>query len=97
MLPKGNGNKLNKLYYQACFSATTPYLALSEEKILRNVSDIATDPKLTWVQQTGVKGSLYTKKGEPARFKVEGVRDGVKIRVIVEPAGSGVITAFPIK
>lgn len=69
----------------------------SEEKILRNVSDIATDPKLTWVQQTGVKGSLYTKKGEPARFKVEGVRDGVKIRVIVEPAGSGVITAFPIK
>ncbi|MBQ9724991.1 MAG: EndoU domain-containing protein, partial [Neisseriaceae bacterium] len=69
----------------------------SEEKIIHNVSDIATDPKLTWVQQTGSKGNLYTNKGMPSRFVVEGVRDGVKIRVIVEPAGKGIITAFPIK
>ncbi|SSX81773.1 filamentous hemagglutinin outer membrane protein [[Actinobacillus] rossii] len=69
----------------------------SEKKILDVISNIATDPNLEWVQQTGTKGSLYTKKGVPSRFKVEGVVDGVRIRVIVEPMGDGVITAFPIK
>uniref|UniRef100_UPI000A67F85A EndoU domain-containing protein n=1 Tax=Histophilus somni TaxID=731 RepID=UPI000A67F85A len=69
----------------------------SEKKILDVISNIATDPNLEWVQQTGTKGSLYTKKGVPSRFKVEGVVDGVRIRVIVEPMGNGVITAFPIK
>ncbi|WP_426875674.1 EndoU domain-containing protein [Glaesserella parasuis] len=69
----------------------------SEKKILDVISNIATDPNLEWVQQTGTKGSLYTTKGVPSRFKVEGVVDGVRIRVIVEPMGDGVITAFPIK
>lgn len=68
-----------------------------EKKILDAVSNVATDPSLKWVQQTGTQGSLYTKKGVPSRFKVEGYIDGVKIRVIVEPAGEGIITAFPIK
>ncbi|HDR0999439.1 TPA: EndoU domain-containing protein [Pasteurella multocida] len=65
--------------------------------MLDEVSNIATDPNLDLVQQTGTKGSFYTKKGVPARFKVDGVVDGVKIRVIIEQAGEGVITAFPIK
>ncbi|MFA9500928.1 EndoU domain-containing protein [Mannheimia sp. E30BD] len=68
-----------------------------EKKILDAVSNLATDPNLKWVQQTGTQGNLYTKKGVPSRFKVEGAVDGVKIRVIVEPAGEGIITAFPIK
>jgi len=58
------------------------------------VSDIATDPALDWVPQTG-NGGLYTKAGDAARFSVTGVRDGVTIKVIVEPAGEGIITAFP--
>lgn len=65
-------------------------------KILHYISDLATDPKLTWTQQTGPKGSWYTKAGNPARFIVEGIREGIKIRVVLEPAGEGIITGFPI-
>ncbi len=65
------------------------------EQIMHHVSDIATDPALQWVQQTGKAGSLFTKAGAPARFYVIGVRDGVGVKVIVEPAGEGIITAFP--
>jgi len=67
----------------------------SADKIMHHVSDIATDPGLQWVQQTGKAGSLFTKSGAPARFAVTGVREGVQIKVIVEPAGEGIITAFP--
>ncbi|MGL6349330.1 MAG: EndoU domain-containing protein [Aeromonas sp.] len=69
----------------------------SNEKIMTSVSDIATDPSLTWKQLTGVKGTSFTKAGKPARFSVEGVRHGATIRVIVEPAGDGIITGFKIK
>jgi filamentous hemagglutinin len=61
----------------------------SKEKILHEVSDIATDPKLQWIPQ-----NIHCKH---ARFKVEGVRDDLLIRVIVEPSGNGIITAFPLK
>jgi RHS repeat-associated protein len=67
----------------------------SADQIMHNVSDIATDPALQWVQQTGKAGSLFTKSGAPARFFVDGVRDGVEMRAILEPAGEGIITAFP--
>ena len=33
--------------------------------------------------------------GKPVRWAVEGTRDGVLIRVIVEPRGEGIITAYP--
>ena len=66
----------------------------SGDKIMHHVSDIATDPNLKWIPQTG-SGGLFTKAGNPARFSVEGVRDGVNIKVIIEPAGEGIITAFP--
>ena len=62
---------------------------------MHNVSDIATDPNLTWVQQTGKLGAEFTKNGAPVRFFVDGVRGGVPIRVIIEPGGEGIITAFP--
>ncbi len=68
----------------------------SDDKIMQSVSDIATDPSLTWVQQTGRAGAAYTRGGAPVRYTVEGVRDGVKIRVVLEPGGEGIITGFPI-
>ena len=67
----------------------------SAEQIMHSVSDVATDPTLGSVQQTGRAGSLFTKAGEPARFSVTGVRGGVTIKVIVEPAGEGIITGHP--
>jgi RHS repeat-associated protein len=48
----------------------------SGNKIMHHVSDIATDPGLIWVQQTGRPGSLFTKSGAPARFFVIGEREG---------------------
>ena len=65
-------------------------------KVMHYVSSIATDPGLPWIQQTGKAGSLYTKAGDPARFIVVGEREGVKIKVVLEPAGEGVITAHPL-
>ena len=62
---------------------------------MHNVSDIATDSNLTWVRQTGPEGSWFTRAGTPARFEVVGVRNGVEIKVVLEPAGEGIITAFP--
>lgn len=68
----------------------------SEEKIMHEISDIATDPSLKWIQQTGSTGADFTHAGAPVRYSVVGVRAGVKIRVIVEPAGEGIITGYPI-
>lgn len=59
------------------------------DKVMHEVSDIATDPKLTWTPGRVVNGKQ--------RYEVTGVRDGVKIKVIVEPTGEGIITAFPTK
>ncbi|PPI39546.1 hypothetical protein C5D60_01030 [Rathayibacter toxicus] len=68
----------------------------SGEKIMHHISDIATDPTLTWIPRyPGVVGN-FTKKGLPVRFIIEGEREGVKIRVIIEPPGKGIITGFPI-
>jgi len=68
----------------------------SDDKIMHSVSDIATDPSLTWVQQTGRTGAAFTRGGAPVRYTVEGVSDGVKIRVVLEPGGEGIITGYPI-
>ena len=68
-----------------------------EHGLCTKYSDIATDPSLTWVQQTGRPGvSLTMRAGSPARFSVTGTRDGVTIRVVIEPAGEGIITAHPL-
>ena len=47
----------------------------SDDKIMHSISDIATDPSLTWVQQTGRAGAAFTRGGAPVRYTVEGVRD----------------------
>jgi hypothetical protein len=65
-------------------------------KILDGVADVATNPTSTRTWQTGAQGSLYTRKGDPSRVKIEGVYDGVQIQVIFEPATDRIITGFPI-
>lgn len=62
---------------------------------MTHASDIATDPSLTWRPQSGKAGALFTKAGDPARFSVVGTREGIEIKVVVEPAGEGIITAHP--
>lgn len=75
----------------------TPFpQAWSDDQIMHNVSDIATDPSLPVTQKTGPPGSQYTNAGNPARQEAIGERDGVNIRVITEPAGEGIITAHPV-
>ena len=39
----------------------------SGDQVMHHVSDIATDPALKWVPQTG-SGGWFTKAGKPARF-----------------------------
>jgi len=69
----------------------------SREQIMHNASDVATDPSLRWVQQTGKAGADFTKNGAAVRFYVDGVRDGVGMRVLIEPSGEGIITSFPLR
>jgi hypothetical protein len=58
-------------------------------RVMHHVSDIATDPNLKWQPGRVVNGKQ--------RYEVVGEREGEKIKVIIEPAGEGIITAFPIK
>lgn len=58
----------------------------SDRQVIRYISDIIKDPRSRWTRQPG---------NPPIRWRIEGTRDGVNIRVIVEPQGEGVITAFP--
>jgi hypothetical protein len=67
----------------------------SDQETLDNISDVVRDPTSIWSQQSGPSGSLYTNAGTPTRWVVTGTRDGIDIKVIVSPAGEGIITAFP--
>lgn len=58
--------------------------AWSADKIVHEVGDIATSPGTKWYAQTGT-GGIYTYE----------VRDGVRMRVVYQPATGKVITAFP--
>jgi hypothetical protein len=66
------------------------------DKILDGVADVATNPSNSWTWQKGSQGSMFTRRGDPSRVKIEGVYDGVNIRVIYEPATDRIITGFPI-
>ena len=63
-------------------------------RIMNAVSEVATNPANKWQNQTGAPGSAFQRNGLPSKFKVEGVFDGLKIRVIVQ--GDEIITAFPV-
>ncbi|MFJ7078205.1 polymorphic toxin-type HINT domain-containing protein [Streptomyces sp. NPDC098781] len=67
------------------------------DKILDSIADVATGPNSVRTQQTGRAGALYTRNGAPSRWKIEGVVDGVNIRVIYEPATDRIVTGFPYR
>ena len=66
----------------------------SADKIVHEVGDIATSPNTKWYAQTGT-GGIYTSNGDPAKWVAYEVRDGVRMRVVYQPAAGKVITAFP--
>ena len=66
------------------------------EEILNGVAEVATDPNSSWTWQKGATGSLFTRAGDPSRVAINGVYNGVSIRVIYEPATGRVITGFPV-
>ena len=66
------------------------------DKVMHHISDIATDPKIPWVQISGQIGARTTRVGLPVRYQATGVREGLKVKVILEPAGEGIITAYPV-
>jgi Bacterial EndoU nuclease len=62
----------------------------SAEKVMTSISDIVTNPGVPWeVNKINPKSGLQ-------RYSAVGEVDGVKIRVIVEPLGEGIVTAWPI-
>lgn len=67
----------------------------TDEQTMDYIKDVVKAPTSRWTQQTGKPGAEYTKSGNPVRYQVEGTRDGVNIKVIFEPNGEGIVTAFP--
>ena len=66
----------------------------SGDKIVDAVGDIATSPSTKWYSQTGA-GGTYTAKGDDAKWVAYETRDGVRVRVVYQPATGKVISAFP--
>ncbi|MEV3934534.1 RHS repeat-associated core domain-containing protein [Glycomyces sp. NPDC049804] len=65
------------------------------DRILNSIAEVATSPNSTWTQQSGKRGSLFEGNGSPSKWKVEGLVDGVNIRVIYQPAIDRIVTGFP--
>ncbi len=57
----------------------------SDNDILRNTADIATDPNTKWIRQRN------------GRYYGEGIRDGVRTGVVLNSSKSKVITSYPRK
>lgn len=77
----------------------------NQERIMRIVTDAYTDGTTPWAQQsgpgqgtvhTGIRTDIRTNAGNPVRFRADIVVDGVPIRVIWEPGGAELVTAFPV-
>ncbi|MWV31336.1 EndoU domain-containing protein [Rathayibacter iranicus] len=69
----------------------------SDEKIMHEISDVATDPSLTWTEKE-IPPSMLSRMDEyQPRFDVIGERDGVRMKVIIAPSGEGIITGYPIR
>ena len=78
----------------------------NDERIIDMVAEITTDPHTVWTQQNGPgQGTAVTEL--PTRppttaarasvpYRTDVVVEGVTIRVVVEPGGEGIITAFPV-
>ncbi|RRC95018.1 EndoU domain-containing protein, partial [Schaalia canis] len=73
----------------------TPFpLRWSDDKIMHEISEIANDPTLNWVQQGGKPGATHYKSMKPMRYAVDVERHGLHFRVVTEPLGEGVITGY---
>ncbi|QOD11223.1 EndoU domain-containing protein [Rathayibacter toxicus] len=68
----------------------------TEERIKKNILDIANDRTLEWEPQDSNIFGMFKENGQPARFIIDSERDGVLIRVVIEPMGDGIVTAYPI-
>lgn len=66
----------------------------SGDKIIDTIGDITTSPNTIWYAQTGTGGQL-TKAGNPANWVAWATVDGVRIRVVYQPALGRVVTGFP--
>lgn len=64
----------------------------SNRKIMTAISEVATSPSSTWIQQSGRAGTFFEKSGNPARFLVQGQYANRRISVVVQ--GSDIITAW---
>ena len=65
----------------------------SEEKISGCISQIVNDPNIVRVNITGKKGwILYDRR----KVILDAECCGIKIRVILEPEGRGVLAAYPL-
>gem|GEM_PF-3976820 len=66
----------------------------SADKIIHEIGDIVTSPNTQWYAQSG-NGGKYTNGGKPANWVSYEIRDGVRIRLVYQPATGKVINAFP--
>lgn len=64
------------------------------DKVVHVIGDMATSPDTQWFAQTGT-GGVYTNAGKPARWVAWAEQDGVRVRVVYEPANGKIVTAFP--
>jgi len=86
----GDFKKYSEVFGKVVFPKTW-----DEEKIKNAVLNIATDSNLEKIPLI-TNGELLTKDGNPARFAVKGIRDGITIRVILESEGNGIIDYYPL-
>jgi hypothetical protein len=65
-------------------------------KIVTEVYGVIGDPQTRWEFQDdpATPGELVDSKGKPIRIRGDGVGDGQQIRVVLEPAGEGIVTCF---
>ena len=75
------------LTYKRHFPADWP-----EEKILDCVTEIITNPKISWKQITGMESLI----SRPPKFIADGKIEDKMIRVIFEPEDRWILTAYPL-
>jgi hypothetical protein len=90
----GDGPNSGKHLWPGRPSKTAFPLPWKADKIVHEVGDIVTSPNTTWYAQSG-SGGYFEKGGKAAKWVAWEVRDGIRIRVIYQPATCRVVSAFP--
>ncbi|MGH6768483.1 MAG: EndoU domain-containing protein [Xanthobacteraceae bacterium] len=90
----GDGPNSGKHLWPGRPSKTAFPLPWKAEKIVHEVGDIVTSPNTTWYAQSG-SGGYLEKGGKAAKWVAWEIRDGIRIRVIYQPATCRVVSAFP--